>query len=81
VTSGLEDFTVFDEVYGNTEVLPDVIPLLGTNHPESTSVIGWENHYRKSRIIYLQPGHGPSIFLDKNYRQLLRQAIMHLSGE
>lgn len=81
VTNSLEDFMVFDEVYGNTEVLPGVIPLLGTNHPKSTSVIGWENHYRRSRIIYLQPGHGTSIFSDKNYRKLLRQAIMYLADE
>ena len=81
VTNSLQDFTVFDEVYGNTEVLPGVVPLLGTNHPKSTSVIGWENHYKKSRIIYLHPGHGTSIFSDKNYRKLLRNAIIYLADE
>lgn len=81
VTNGLKDFTVFDEVYGNTEVLPGVIPLLGTIHPKSTSVIGWKNHYKKSHIIYLQPGHGTSIFSDKNYRKLLRNAIIYLADE
>lgn len=81
VTNGLKDFTVFDEVYGNTEVLPGVVPLLGTDHPKSTSVIGWENRYRKSSIIYLQPGHGTSIFSDRNYRTLLHQAIRYLADE
>lgn len=28
VTRGIPDFEIHDEVYGNTEVLPDVIPLL-----------------------------------------------------
>ena len=81
VTNGMEDFTVFDEVYGNTEVLPGVIPLLGTNHSKSSPVIAWENHYRKSRIIYIQLGHGTSIFSDENYRKLLHQAIKHLADE
>jgi type 1 glutamine amidotransferase len=81
VTNSLEDFTVFDEVYGNTEVLPGVVPLLGTDHPKSTSVIGWENRYMNSRIIYIHPGDSPSIFSDNNYRKLLSNAIIYLTDE
>ena len=75
VTAGLEDFRIFDEVYGHFEVLESVHPLLTTNHPESTNIIGWANTYNKSRIVYLQPGHGRQTFNDKNYRQLLINAI------
>jgi hypothetical protein len=79
VTKGLSDFTLFDEVYGNTEVLPTVHPLLGTDHPQSSGIIGWENECVSSRIIYLQPGHGKESFQDKNFRKLLQQSILYLS--
>jgi hypothetical protein len=79
VASGLTDFTLFDEVYGNTWVSPDVTPLLGTDHPESTEIIGWEHTYAASKIIYLQPGHGKTSYENPNYRKLLYHAIMYLS--
>jgi len=75
VTRGIEDFQVFDEVYGNYRVLPTVQPLLTTNHPESTPRVGWANSYKNSRIVFIQPGHGPQIFADPNYRKMLQQAI------
>lgn len=79
VLKGLDDFTLFDEVYGNTEVLPDVHPLIGTAHPQSSGIIGWEHECASSRIIYLQPGHGKDCFQNENYRKLLRQSILYLS--
>lgn len=79
-TKGLTNFVLFDEVYGNTKVLPGVIPLIGTSHPKSTPVIGWENHFGKSTIIYIQPGHGKSCFENENYRQLMEQSIKYLAG-
>ena len=75
VTRGIEDFQVFDEVYGNYRVLPGIQPLVSTNHPESTPLVGWANSYKNSRIIFIQPGHGPQIFADPNYRKMLQQAI------
>ncbi|KOH46795.1 hypothetical protein NC99_03810 [Sunxiuqinia dokdonensis] len=79
VTSGLKDFTLFDEVYGNTWVSPDVTPLLGTNHRESSPIIGWEHTYGASKVIYLQPGHGKSSYENPNYRRLLQNALLYLS--
>ena len=78
VLKGMSDFKLFDEVYGNTEVLETVTPLLGTDHPESSKIIGWENKYSSSIIIYLQPGHGKETYQDSNYRLLLEQAIHYL---
>jgi type 1 glutamine amidotransferase len=75
VTKGIEDFQIFDEVYGNYRVLPRVQPLVSTNHPESTPLVGWANSYKNSRIVFIQPGHGPQIFADPNYRKMLQQAI------
>ncbi len=78
VLNNVLSFELFDEVYGNTEVLKSVTPLLKTNHPNSTEVIGWEHKYKSSKIIYLQPGHGKETYADENYRRLIYQSIKYL---
>lgn len=75
ITRGLNDFVIFDEVYGNFKVLPGVQVLLKTTHPESGEVIGWTNQYGKSRIVYLQLGHDHHAYENTNYRRLVKQAI------
>lgn len=80
VTQRLEDFQIYDEVYGNFRVQPAVRPLIMTNHPESIPQVVWANEYLNSRIIYIQPGHGPQIFADPSYRMLLLQAIRWTAG-
>mgnify|MGYP000563182139 CR=1 FL=1 len=80
VTAGLNDFALFDEVYGNTWVSPKVTPLLKTDHPESTKIIGWEHRYGASKIIYLQPGHGKSSYENPNYRKLVENALLYLAN-
>lgn len=81
VTAGFSDFRLFDEVYGNYRVGAQVVPLLKTNHPESTPVIAWENRYRNARIVFLQPGHDANAYNDVSYRKLVRQAILYLAGK
>jgi len=75
ITKGMDDFEIHDEVYGNFSVGKHVKPLLKTNHPESTSTIGWYHQYKNSRIVYLQPGHDHHAYQNKNYRLLLLRAI------
>lgn len=75
VTKGLEDFMIYDEVYGNFMVSDQVTPLLKTNHPESTETVAWCHTYDKSRIVYIQLGHGPSAFEDANFLKLLSNAL------
>lgn len=79
VTAGFGDLKLFDEVYGNYRVLSMVQPLLKTSHSESTEIIGWENKYRASTIIYLQPGHDHHAYESPEYRKLLSQAINYLA--
>lgn len=78
VTEGMNHFRIFDEVYGNYRVGEGVKPLLLTNHPESTPVIAWENRYRNSRIIYIQPGHGVQAFENEHFRNLIARSIIYL---
>lgn len=81
VTAGLSDFVIHDEVYGNYSVNEDVTPLLKTNHPESTSILGWANNYKNSRIVYLQPGHDHFAYKNAHYRQLVLRAITWVSDK
>lgn len=80
ITKGFDTIKLFDEVYGNTRVSDDVIPLFKTKHPKSSEIIGWENKFNNSSIVYLQPGHDSRAFESADYRKLLQQAIFYLAG-
>jgi uncharacterized protein len=75
VTKGIKDFEILDEVYGNTEVLPGVTPLLTANHPQSSKTIGWTHKVENSCIVYIQPGHDKNGYFNPNYQKLVKQAI------
>jgi type 1 glutamine amidotransferase len=75
ITAGLKDFTIHDEIYWGYRVQPDVTPLITTTHPKSGKPLGWCRTEGKSRVVYLQLGHGPEAFNDANYRKLLAQSI------
>ena len=79
VTKGFGTIKLFDEIYGNTRVSDDVLPLFKSNHPKSSRIIAWENAFNLSKIIYLQPGHDYRSFESENYRKLLRQTILYLA--
>lgn len=81
ITRNMKNFTIHDEVYGNFLVLPQCMPLLKTTHPESTPVIGWTNHYKNARIVYLQSGHDHSAFDNQNYQKLVYRSILWVSGK
>jgi Uncharacterized protein conserved in bacteria len=75
VTKGLTDFEIFDETYKGFYVEKSVIPLLITDEPSSTPVIGWSKIYGKARIVTLQSGHDVATYENPIYRKLLRQSI------
>ena len=76
ITQGMKDFRIHDEVYGSYKVNEGVSPVLKTNHPESTEIIGWHHQYGNSRIVYLQSGHDHHAFENENFRTLVHNAIM-----
>ena len=41
LTRGISDFEIFDEVYGDVEILQGVKPLLSTTHPKSMHYLAW----------------------------------------
>ena len=75
VTAGLKDFTIHDEIYWGFRVGADVTPLLTTTHPKSGKPLGWARTEGKSRVVFIQLGHGPEAFGDSNYRRLVAQSI------
>ena len=75
VTKGISDFKIFDETYKGYYVEDGVTPLLTTDEPSSTPVIGWSKKYGKARIVTLQSGHDVSTFENPNFRKLLKQSI------
>lgn len=81
VTKGLNDFVIFDEIYGEFKVLPQVHPLLSTTYPNSGDIIGWAHTCGNSSIVYLQPGHNHNTFQNPNYRRLVEQSIRWVHGQ
>ncbi len=79
VTKGFHMLKLFDEVYGNVRVSEKVTPLFQTHHPKSSHIIGWENSFNSSKIVYLQPGHDRRSFDSEDYRKLILQTINYLA--
>jgi type 1 glutamine amidotransferase len=75
ITRGLSDFWAHDETYNNCTFESDNNVLLTTDHPASDRPLCWTRNYRGAKVCYIQPGHGPSIFQNPNYRRLIAQAI------
>lgn len=80
-TAGLDNFTLTDEIYWGFRVGNDVTPLLGTTQEKSGKVLAWAKTAEKSRLVYLQLGHGPSAWSNENYRKFLAQAIHWVAGK
>ena len=75
VTKGITDFKIIDEAYGNTEIRPDVHPLLSTDASESGPLVCWTNTYGKSRVVTLTLGHDKKAWEHPGFIQILSQAI------
>ncbi len=76
VMEGISDFMLFDEIYGNVEILNKVTPLLKTDHPESMPLLAWaQEPSPKTRSVYIQPGHGPEVFALEPFQLLLMQSL------
>jgi hypothetical protein len=80
VTAGVTDFEIFDETYKGFYVDEGVVPLLTTEEPSSTPVIGWSKTYGKARVVTLQSGHDVPTFENPDYRRLLKNAIEWVAG-
>lgn len=81
VMKGLQDFDITDETYNHYWVDPKVHVLLTTDNPTSEHIIGWSHKYKRSRIVYIELGHGPTAYENQNYSTLVRRAIQWVAGK
>jgi type 1 glutamine amidotransferase len=79
VLEGVPSFSVFDEIYGRMYYHPGIQPLMVTNHPASIVVVVWTRKYKNSRVMMIQPGHGPQIFRNPNFQRLISNSIVWTS--
>ncbi len=79
VTKGLHDFGIVDETYNHYWIDPKAHALLTTDNDTSEHVIAWSQKYKKSRIVYIELGHGPSAYETMEYQTLVQQAIFWVS--
>jgi uncharacterized protein len=75
VTEGLSDFTIHDEIYWGFRVASDVTPLITTTHPKSGKPLGWARTEGKSKLVFIQLGHGSEAHGNENYRKLVAKSI------
>ncbi len=47
----------------------------GWEHPPGSNLVGWAKQALGSRLVYLQPGDGPSAYDSPDYRRLVENAI------
>jgi len=71
VTAGLKDFTVKDELYTNMHMLDGNTPLLKTGD----ELLAWARTEKKSRVVGIIIGHGPTAYENPNFQKLLAQTI------
>jgi type 1 glutamine amidotransferase len=75
VLEGVPPLSVLDETYGRMYYHPDIQPLMVTNHPTSIPVVVWSRKYKDSRLVMIQPGHGPQIFGIPHFQRLIANSI------
>ena len=81
ITKGLQDFAIHDETYKNLWISPKVDVLLTTTNPTSDGPVAWISPYAKSRVVFIQLGHGPEAHRNPNYQRLVQQAILWAGGK
>ncbi|HET9078487.1 MAG TPA: ThuA domain-containing protein [Acidimicrobiales bacterium] len=53
----------------------------GWHHPPGSDLAAWAKRARRSPVVYLQPGDGPSAYADPGWRRLLANAIRWVASQ
>lgn len=80
ITSGIAPFQITDETYKRMWISPQVTPLLTTDNPNSDSTIAWISPFEKSKVVYIQLGHGYGSFDHPSFREIVHNAILWTAG-
>lgn len=80
ITEGIDRFQIVDEAYKRLWISPNVRVLLETDNPLNDKPMAWISPYAKSRVVYIQLGHGREAHENPAYRELVRNAILWAAG-
>ena len=59
ILTGIGPFRILnEEAYKAMWITPRVQPLLVTDAPENDRTVAWVSPYEKSRVVFIQLGHG-----------------------
>jgi hypothetical protein len=80
ITARLGALHLWDETYKGMWISPDVKVLLRTDNPTSDGPVAWVSPYPKSRVVYIELGHGETAHRHPAYRILVQDAIRWSAG-
>jgi type 1 glutamine amidotransferase len=80
ITAHIGTMHLWDETYHGMWISPDVKVLLQSDAATSDGPVAWISPYPKSRVVYIQLGHGESAHLYPAYRLLVQNAIRWTGG-
>jgi len=80
VTRGVGPMTIVDETYKKMWISPKAKVLLKTDHPLSDGPLAWISPFERSRVVYVQLGHGRTAHEHPGYRRLVRNAMQWAGG-
>ncbi len=80
ITAHVGPMHLWDETYKGMWISPDVKVLLRSDAPTSDGPVAWISPYTKSRVVYIQLGHGETAHLYPAYRVLVQDAIRWTGG-
>jgi type 1 glutamine amidotransferase len=76
ILEGVGPFQIVDEAYKDMWISPKVQVLLETDNPLNDKPMAWVSAYAKSRVVYIQLGHGSSAHRNPIYCRLVHNAIL-----
>jgi hypothetical protein len=80
ITARVGALHLWDETYKGMWISPDVKVLLKTDNSTSDGPVAWISPYPKSRVVYIQLGHGEDAHRHPGYRDLVADAIRWVAG-
>lgn len=80
ITRGVPPMRIFDETYKGMWISPKVKVLMTTDEATSDGPLVWVSPYEKSRVVYIQLGHGREAHVHPGYRKLVTNAIRWAAG-
>ena len=80
ITEGMNDFVIHDEGYKNCWFDKGNHVLLTADHPASDKTVCWVKQYGNSKVCTIQLGHDSKAYENRNYRRLVRRAVLWSAG-